>query len=107
VRPDVVFVAAGRRIVGERLEGAPDLLVEVVSRSRPERDRLVERDLYERNGVREYWIVERDEPAGVQVLSLEGGAYVAAGWYARGSVLRSRVGPDLEVSADEVLEVGP
>jgi Uma2 family endonuclease len=36
----------------------PDLVVEILSRSTARRDRRVKRDIYERNGVREYWLVD-------------------------------------------------
>lgn len=40
------------------LEGAPDFVLEVVSRSSVRKDNLVLRDLYWRAGVKEYWLVD-------------------------------------------------
>ena len=59
VQPDVLFVAAARgSIVGDRIEGAPDLAIEVLS-PRP-RVGLVEEKVswYARYGVRECWLVD-------------------------------------------------
>jgi Uma2 family endonuclease len=96
VAPDVLFVRTERvGIVGTVVAGAPDLAIEVVS-SHPERDRLVKRDLYAENGVSEYWVVESD-PRGIQVLRLEGGAHVPAGWFTTESVLTSPSFPDLRL----------
>ena len=59
VQPDVLFVAAERGdIVGERIDGAPDLVVEVLS-PHPRIGRVHEKiEWFARYGVRECWLVE-------------------------------------------------
>jgi Uma2 family endonuclease len=56
------------------LEGPPLLIVEVLSPSNPEHDRLVKRALYARAGVPEYWIVS-PEAAVIEILALNGDRY--------------------------------
>jgi Uma2 family endonuclease len=60
VQPDLAVVLEGSRcVVGEKkLEGPPDLIVEILSPATRSRDLGAKRRLYERVGVREYWIVD-------------------------------------------------
>lgn len=81
VEPDLIFVATEHgSILQDWIRGVPDLLVEVVSPDSAERDRIVKRHLYERNGVREYWLVEPAERA-VEVLEFSGGRFVSRGYF--------------------------
>jgi Uma2 family endonuclease len=59
-QPDIVFVArANEHLITERaIEGAPDLLVEILSPSTARRDRGIKARLYGRLGVAHYWIVD-------------------------------------------------
>ena len=62
-RPDFIFVsAANDKIVfdneDETLHGVPDMAVEVFSRSTLKRDMTTKKDVYERNGVKEYWMID-------------------------------------------------
>jgi Uma2 family endonuclease len=58
--PDVFFVRKSRLgIIGEKyLEAAPDLCIEVISKSSRKKDRGRKFVLYAEYGVREYWIVD-------------------------------------------------
>lgn len=89
VQPDVIFVSRSRLdIIRDWIRGVPDLLIEAVSPDNPERDRAVKRDLYARNGVPEYWIVDPEERS-VEILRLRGAAYEARGFFEEADTLTS------------------
>jgi len=76
VIPDLVYVSHERRAEiasGERVMGAPDLVIEIVSpgAENERRDRLVKRQLYGKHGVKEYWIVDSQNRT-IEVYVLEG-----------------------------------
>jgi Uma2 family endonuclease len=59
VQPDVVYVSAARSsVLRDRVEGAPDLVVEVLSPGTARRDLGEKLRLYAEAGVAEYWIVD-------------------------------------------------
>jgi len=92
--PDILFVASDNvsRLTEQRLAGAADLLVEVISPESVQRDYEEKRIEYEAVGVREYWIVDpRPDHVGAQFWVLDdGGDYRAAPVDADG-VYRSNV----------------
>ena len=90
VEPDVIFVSRARAsiVVHRGIEGVPDLLVEILSPKREKRDRSLKRDVYARNGVPEYWIVD-PVVCSIEVLRLEAGIFVTAGRVLVGDTLVS------------------
>lgn len=61
-RPEIIYFSEGRRhLIRDRVRGAPDLVVEVISESSRALDTGTKRVDYERAGVREYWIVDPAE----------------------------------------------
>ena len=80
-QPDMMVVCDPEKIQGDGVHGAPDLVVEVLSPSTGRYDRGRKKEIYERHGVREYWIVD---PANrtVEQYVLESGAFVLHGYYA-------------------------
>lgn len=57
VQPDVLVVCESNKIDCRGIRGAPDWIVEVLSPSTAGHDQIKKRRLYERHGVREYWLV--------------------------------------------------
>lgn len=57
VQPDVLVVCDPGKLDRRGVRGAPDLVVEVVSPASASHDHVVKRAVYERAGVREYWLV--------------------------------------------------
>ena len=90
VQPDLLFVSNGRaNIVTEaNVQGAPDLVVEILSPATAQHDREYKRTLYSRHGVREYWLVDPEEDT-VEVWTESDTGLVLAVAYQRGDTLAS------------------
>lgn len=80
--PDILFVANEHldRLTGKKLEGAADLIIEVISPESVYRDRSDKFDEYESAGVREYWLID-SRPGRNQATfwSLDGAGHYRAG----------------------------
>ena len=62
VVPDLIYISheRSRYLTSKNLQGPPDLVIEILSPSTARRDERLKRDLYERVGVLEYWLVDPD-----------------------------------------------
>ena len=58
VEPDICVVCDRNKLDKYGCRGVPDLIVEVLSPTTQRHDQLVKLNLYQRAGVREYWIVD-------------------------------------------------
>jgi Uma2 family endonuclease len=103
VQPDIIFIEKGRLgIIKEKnVEGAPDLIVEILSPSLRYRDRVHKKKLYQRHGVREYWIVDPKKKQ-VELMILEEGIYRKVGQYGLEDTVESLVLKGLKVKLKEV-----
>ena len=103
VQPDVLFVSNSRLALldGKRLNGAPDLVVEIFHHSTALYDTEEKRTLYALHGVREYWQVDLDRKQ-VVVLSLTEAGYEETCRAGEGDRARSTVLTGFEVDWFEV-----
>ena len=86
----------------DRIWGAPDLVVEVLS-PRPRIGRLAERlEWFARYGVRECWLFHQDDRR-LDVLAFEGGAVAARHSFTEDEPVRSRVLPAFGESVASML----
>ena len=60
VEPDILYVSKARAsvVTEKNIQGAPDLVVEVLSESTAKIDRTTKLKLYARYGVLEYWVID-------------------------------------------------
>ena len=102
VQPDVFLVCDGEKITEDNVQGAPDLIVEVVSPGTEVKDRREKKRLYEKSGVKEYLIVfpEREY---VEQYVLEAGKYGAPEIFNWDEVLKLRIFPN-EIKLAEIFE---
>jgi Uma2 family endonuclease len=57
VQPDISVICNKEKLDDQGCRGAPDLIMEILSPSTASRDLQIKKDLYEKHGVKEYWIV--------------------------------------------------
>ena len=74
MQPDISVVCDKAKLDERGCRGAPDWVVEVLSPTTASHDQIVKRALYERAGVREFWLVHPTDRL-LTVYLLEGGAY--------------------------------
>jgi Uma2 family endonuclease len=102
LEPDVSFISTARLQAGPAprrgkfLEIAPNLVVEILSTPTALRDRTEKKDIYERNGVDEYWLVDTDRRE-VTVFCLANGRYGTPLIFRTGETITSPVLPQLQL----------
>ena len=104
VQPDLLFVSREREHIllgDDNVQGAPDLVVEILSPSTAGRDRTVKSALYARHGVKEYWLADPEAKTITVMLLGEAGFKVEA-IYGKGQALTSPTLEDFTVNLDEI-----
>lgn len=99
VQPDILFVRKEHAgIIKEaNLQGAPDLVVEILSPGTRSKDLELKRKAYARFGVQEYWLADPEADT-VEVLVWSEFGYVTAGVFAKADRLSSPLLPELNLS---------
>jgi Uma2 family endonuclease len=104
-QPDVIFIGKGNlaRITDRGIEGAPDLVVEILSSGTARFDRGSKRKIYAQTGVTELWIVDPDVKS-IQVYRLAQDPETPVATHSATSVFSSQVLPGLKVKAAAVFK---
>jgi len=105
VEPDILFIKKERlNIIGENyVEGAPDLIVEILSPSNPNYDRQTKFNLYQQSGVKEYWLVDYRSKT-VEIFNLIANRYLLSGQYGEGETAPSTELKGFEVAVETLFK---
>ena len=106
VQPDVLVVCDKNRITDANIQGAPELVIEVLSPSNSLMDKRLKLQLYERFGVPEYLLVDPLNDL-VERYTLAGGAYGRAEIFAWSEELPLVALPGITLLLWEIFERDP
>ena len=103
VQPDILFISKERlNIIGEKnIQGAPDLVIEIISETTAYRDLVQKKKLYARFRVKEYWIVLPEESS-VEVYALKDNAFGLYKSYGKEDTLQSPLLQKLNIELKKI-----
>ncbi len=101
VQPDLCVICDVEKLDKKGCNGAPDLIIEILSPGNSKKEMDIKFDLYEEAGVLEYWLVYPEEKS-VLIYILKEGKYIGLKPYTEGQTLKSTLFPDLEIELDKV-----
>ncbi len=107
VQPDLAVICDPSRLRPFGCVGAPDWIIEILSSYTSRRDMAEKRSLYERHGVREYWVVDPGNRYVHVYLGREGGRYADPEVYVGAATVPSSVCPGFEVRIMELFAAVP
>lgn len=105
--PDILFIKKDRSHIIDPAEqiiiGAPDLVIEILSKSTAPFDKGVKKDNYERNGVREYWLVDPKSKT-IEVYSLVNQRYTLVAYQEETGKILSAILEGFEIEIETIFE---
>jgi Uma2 family endonuclease len=101
-QPDLIYVSSERRhVVGDQIEGGPDLAVEILSPGDARKKVAAKLKDYQKIGVRECWLVSIEAET-VEVLRFTAKTIKRIGLYGFGEVVRSEALPNLKLPTKKI-----
>lgn len=104
VQPDLCVVCDPSIVDKKNCLGAPNLIIEILSNSTSKKDLSIKFDLYEENGVQEYWIVNPVDK-NVLIYVLKEGKYIGSRPFIVDTEIHSPTFPELKFEVDKIFEV--
>jgi Uma2 family endonuclease len=103
VQPDLCVVCDEEKLDDRGCIGAPDLVIEILSPGNSKKEMGIKFDLYEENGVKEYWIVEPAENS-IFVYTLQNGKYIGLKPCIEGQTITSPLFPELDFEIEKIFQ---
>lgn len=103
VQPDLCVVCDENKLDDRGCNGAPDLVIEILSPGNTKKEMGIKFDLYEENGVKEYWIVEPADKT-IFVYTLQNEKYIGMKPLTEDDKIKSPLFPEFNFELAEIFE---
>ncbi len=104
VQPDLCVICNPEILDEQGLSGAPDWILEILSKGNSKQDMQVKQQLYAESEVQEYWIVYPNDQAIHQFILDAAGRYQLTAMYTDDDVATPLLFPELQIELSEVFE---
>ncbi|MEM0576353.1 Uma2 family endonuclease [Flavobacterium polysaccharolyticum] len=103
VQPDLCIICDENKLDDKGCNGAPDLIVEILSPNNSKHDVDTKFNLYQESGVKEYWMVEPEERF-VLVYTLQNEEYIGLKPFSEGQIIKSPLFSEMQITVNEVFK---
>ena len=103
VQPDLCIICDQNKLDDKGCDGAPDLIIEILSPHNSKHDVDTKFNLYQESGVKEYWIVEPEERI-VLVYTLKDNKYIGLKPFSETETIKSPLFPEMKITVEAVFK---
>jgi Uma2 family endonuclease len=104
IQPDICVVCDLSKLDDSGCNGAPDLVIEILSPGNAKKEMKEKYDLYESAGVREYWVVQPNESFVIRYNLDDKGQYVGSRLYTEDDIIESKVLEGFQIEINKVFQ---
>ena len=102
-QPDIIFISKENLdIIGEkRIEGAPDVVIEILSPSTAYYDLIHKKNIYQQSGIKEYWIIDPIEKF-IEIFENSGKDFTSIQKTKGDELVKSKMIKDFQIKTGEI-----
>ncbi len=104
VQPDLCIICDPELLDKQGCNGAPDWIIEILSKGNSKREMKIKYELYQESGVTEYWLVYPEEQAIYQFVLNDDRHYQLNRMYANDDIASPYLFPELSIDVNEIFE---
>lgn len=102
IQPDICIICDEKKLDDKGCIGAPDLVIEILSPGNSKKEMRTKKQLYEENGIREYWIIDPERETVHQFVLEDNGLYSRPMIYVSEEIVYCAIFEELQVPLDDL-----
>ncbi len=107
VQPDLCVICDESKLDDRGCQGAPDLVIEILSPGNSSKEMRLKKALYEENAIREYWIFDPEREHAFQFVLNDQGLFDSPNISVNGEILTAAIFPGLHIELADIFGIPP